>query len=547
MASIEVQMQPNSTDDHGELDFEEEVEERDDVKMEAKNEEDNIDLSEEEKAKEDGEASELSDEGELPDSNSDGELNSDNDHETGAIDIMNNRQMPNSSRPICRFFLRGACTWGNTCRYLHSDRFGGNDAWSDWRFSGQNVPPVVEAPKTESAWERGMKQAKEMVKNASARKKQEPDFNEKKLTMKVEEALPVYDDHYYDQSSEFNRIRYRSPPTPEPYAAATGQFEPAPPSAKTSRRGDEWHDPWARGRSPKRRNRHASYSSFSSSSSSSASSSRSTSSSSDSSSSTGKQHGKKPNSSKPKRQREAPRANRVSQTNPRSRQENKSGRPKESEEKRTVSIAKAPSNYQKETVKRSPPVQKVRRKKSTSSSSSSASESTGESSPDRRNKMGKQNKSKPPVNDPKMQMKGPPPKANVPKPSIKMTLTSTKNVDRMNAVKRRSAIAARLNDDSDSEVEPPAKKSAVSTTNKPREENMEIVEKPLSVSVPRQRRDSSPTKQRIKVEKSPPPQKQLINKLPPGNDKKGSSRREELLKQLKKVEDAIKRKKSKMH
>lgn len=36
MSTIEVQMQPNSTDDHGELDFEEEVEERDDVKMEGK-------------------------------------------------------------------------------------------------------------------------------------------------------------------------------------------------------------------------------------------------------------------------------------------------------------------------------------------------------------------------------------------------------------------------------------------------------------------------------------------------------------------------------
>lgn len=36
MSAMEVQIQPNSTDDHGELDFEEEVEERDDVKMEGK-------------------------------------------------------------------------------------------------------------------------------------------------------------------------------------------------------------------------------------------------------------------------------------------------------------------------------------------------------------------------------------------------------------------------------------------------------------------------------------------------------------------------------
>lgn len=386
-----------------------------------KNDGDNLELSDEDKAKEDGEASELSDEGELPDSNSDGELNSDNDDETGPINI--NKDITSNSRPICKFFLRGACTWGHTCRYLHADRYC-CDNWSDWRLGGLNVPPVAEIPKTESAWERGMKQAKEMVKNATARKKQEPDFNEKKLTMKVEEALPVYDD-YYDQSpNDFTRIRYRSPPTPEPYAAPN-QFESQPP--KTTRRGDEWHDPWARGRSPKRRNRRASYSSYSSSSSTSASSSRSSSSSSDTSSSPGSTREKKVNSSKPKRQKEAPRGNRGSQMNPRSRPDTRGGRMKESDEKRTISIAKGPVIYQKEQPKRPPPVKKPRRKRSSSSSSSSSSESSGDVSPDRRNKIVKQNKPKPSSNDSKSQLKGNPSKSNVaPKPSIKMTLTSTK-------------------------------------------------------------------------------------------------------------------------
>lgn len=359
----------------------------------------------------------------MPDSNSDGELNSDNEDEPIGI----NKDISNNSRPICKFFLRGSCTWGHTCRYMHSDRYGCRDNWHDWRLSGVNAPPMAEAPKTESAWERGMKQAKEMVKNASARKKQEPDFNEKKLNMKVEEALPVYDDHYYDQSpTDFNRIRYRSPPTPEPYAAP-GQYEPPPP--KTTRRGDEWHDPWVRGRSPKRRNRRASYSSYSSSSSSSASSSRSTSSSSGSSSSPGSPREKKANPAKPKRPREAPRGNRGPQINPRSRPDARGGgRVRESDEKRTISIAKGPINYQKEQPKRQPPpIQKNRRKRSSSSSSSSSSESSAEESPDRRNRMGKQNKPKTSLSDSKSLSKGNPTKSNVtPKPSIKMTLTSTK-------------------------------------------------------------------------------------------------------------------------
>lgn len=112
----------------------------------------------------------------------------------------------------------------------------------------------------------------------------------------------------------------------------------------------------------------------------------------------------------------------------------------------------------------------------------------------------------------------------------------------MNAVKRRSAIAARLNDDSDSDGEPPAKKSAVSSSNKSKPDNLDPKNKPVPSQAHRQRRESSPSKQKGK---SPP--KQGVNKMIQANDKKPSSRREELLKQLKKVEDAIKRKKSKMH
>ncbi|XP_014292765.1 zinc finger CCCH domain-containing protein 18 isoform X2 [Halyomorpha halys] len=207
-----------------------------------------------------------------------------------------------------------------------------------------------EEPPGESAWERGLRQAKEMLRRSTKRKETDADFEEKKMTLGIsgqEEydkendyyprpSSPVYDD-YHERSKEGEK-RYRSvsdrfgdypPPSgyyregwyddrsryhhssrhhsssgygsrtvPEDYYESRkkkyssrevvvqrgekGSWkENSPPSVRSrSGRGDEWSDPWMRSKSPSRKgaSRKKSYSSRSRSSSYSSSSSRSSSS-----------------------------------------------------------------------------------------------------------------------------------------------------------------------------------------------------------------------------------------------------------------------------
>ncbi|KAH7981581.1 hypothetical protein HPB52_000011 [Rhipicephalus sanguineus] len=166
---------------------------------------------EEGEAEDDGEVSdtELSvqdddlEEGELPEGAGGG---------TGAT-----RKAAQAPRPICRFFNKGQCTWGSSCRFIHpgiNDRgnynmfatvpkpphhhmpppIGGPAAVMRGgapppEFLGPPMPPLPPPPEemmlppVESAWERGLRHAKELMKRASRRKEQEPDFEEKRLNI----------------------------------------------------------------------------------------------------------------------------------------------------------------------------------------------------------------------------------------------------------------------------------------------------------------------------------------------------------------------------
>lgn len=135
-------------------------------------------------------------------------------------------------KPVCRFYTRGQCTWGMSCRFLHpgvTDK--GNYTMFDLvrpvpllqggvagsRSSNYNVhaadyhdyrterpslhhrsaiphtpnvyvpthearPVASEGPVVvESAWERGLRTAKEMMRKANKRKEQDMDFEDKKM------------------------------------------------------------------------------------------------------------------------------------------------------------------------------------------------------------------------------------------------------------------------------------------------------------------------------------------------------------------------------
>ncbi|EFA01123.1 zinc finger CCCH domain-containing protein 18 [Tribolium castaneum] len=246
-------------------------------------------------------------------------------------------------RPVCRFFSRGQCTWGASCRFLHP---GVTDKGNYTMF--ELIRPVVpgeygreersygrpEPAPVESAWERGLRTAKEMVRKSIKRKEQDIDFEEKKMNLSLAQEEFDKENGYYGRvaSPEPRYVRHvpveyppvvRPPPAEEYYGRRQVIYEPdyvAPPrervrtyrelpshrmpdfynnkyedeavpaSTKTRKpkrevivqraaeerpvRGDEWSDPWMRSKSPagrKASGRKRSYSSGSSYSSSSSS------------------------------------------------------------------------------------------------------------------------------------------------------------------------------------------------------------------------------------------------------------------------------------
>ncbi|KAG8437425.1 hypothetical protein GDO86_008213 [Hymenochirus boettgeri] len=190
-------------------DEEEKAEDSPTDKKDNKEEEgDNAEKQKEKKNEEDGEA----DEGEIDDE----------DLEEGEVKDPSDRKT--RPRITCRFFMRGHCTWGMSCRYLHpgmNDKGNYSLITKQDAFSANGNPPVgtnplvpsnpwavpptdelihppVPEPATESAWERGLRHAKEVMKKATIRKEQEPDFEEKRLNVSIGE-----EDRDFDKENDF--------------------------------------------------------------------------------------------------------------------------------------------------------------------------------------------------------------------------------------------------------------------------------------------------------------------------------------------------------
>ncbi|XP_027241473.1 zinc finger CCCH domain-containing protein 18 isoform X2 [Cricetulus griseus] len=120
----------------------------------------------------------------------------------------------------------GNCTWGMNCRFIHpgvndkgnyslitkTEPFPPNGApplgphplmpANPWGAPvvDEILPPPPPEPPTESAWERGLRHAKEVLKKATIRKEQEPDFEEKRFTVTIGE-----DDREFDKENEVFR------------------------------------------------------------------------------------------------------------------------------------------------------------------------------------------------------------------------------------------------------------------------------------------------------------------------------------------------------
>ncbi|ESO03333.1 hypothetical protein HELRODRAFT_173620 [Helobdella robusta] len=163
-------------DDHGELDYEEDVDdsiEKNEAEIKIQEQ---MSTFEVQKAMDDdikgGEKRSNVDDGSH---SSDGEL-ADDDCEEGEIKEPGAKKP--FSRELCRFFSRGSCTWGINCRFLHP---GVNDKgnYTMHERLGKRMPPPPRLSEIagESAWERGLRHAKDFRS-----KKKKTDGDDKKGT-----------------------------------------------------------------------------------------------------------------------------------------------------------------------------------------------------------------------------------------------------------------------------------------------------------------------------------------------------------------------------
>lgn len=347
--------------------------------VEIKNDEDELDFEDDE-VKENSESVKKQPPQESKDSGN-GSVKEDGEHKSDKEELESGEELedgevtdgdekrPEESEPkaVCRFFTRGQCTWGMSCRFLHpgttdkgnytmfdlvrpipvpQNNMGMMPSY-DYRTERPpihhppHIPPHFGGPArppppsndNESAWERGLRTAKEMLRKANKRKEQDMDFDEKKMNLSGPPDEVERDPYYVRGSPEdpppFEKLP-RGPPmrggppfSPPAKFARTAFYEedqygrmprsyrelpphrmphyedeeigkrrPNRPTREVivEKASDDWNDPWMRKKSPGgrggnskgRKGRERSYSSnssYSSSSSSSRSRSRSRSSS----------------------------------------------------------------------------------------------------------------------------------------------------------------------------------------------------------------------------------------------------------------------------
>uniref|UniRef100_A0A6B2EL73 Putative zinc finger c-x8-c-x5-c-x3-h type n=1 Tax=Phlebotomus kandelakii TaxID=1109342 RepID=A0A6B2EL73_9DIPT len=161
-------------------------------------------------------------------------------------------------KPVCRFYARGQCTWGVSCRFLHpgvTDKGnytmfdmvrpiaggqGGVGGGYEYRDrpkahipSSHHAPvmalpamltrpsPLLDTPGGgESPWERGLRTAKEMLRKANKRKEQDLDFEDKKMNLSTGQE---------DVDRDYYSVDKPGSPELSPPPFRAERFSPAPP------------------------------------------------------------------------------------------------------------------------------------------------------------------------------------------------------------------------------------------------------------------------------------------------------------------------------
>lgn len=159
-------------------------------------------------------------------------------------------------RPVCRFFSRGQCTWGASCRFLHP---GVTDKGHYTMFElvrptllseygtvppSARVPSLLDDPRIqpphgnpqqppiESAWERGLRTAKEMLRKSIKRKEQDMDFEEKKMNMTLAQQQDEEDEGLREAENGAGYYVSGSGRTPSTVNLPTHERDPPPTSSR---------------------------------------------------------------------------------------------------------------------------------------------------------------------------------------------------------------------------------------------------------------------------------------------------------------------------
>ncbi|VDM43019.1 unnamed protein product [Toxocara canis] len=186
---------------------------------------------------------------------------------------------------ICKYYLRGTCTWGRDCKYTHPREDHGDmmppaqSSSSELTWTSGGSPrrnrsrdrgrPFRESVHTrvtymnagsgattegsvqrsgaqESAWERGLRQARELVMKASKKRKEEPDFEKKRLVLvpsdDVERPRTTDDDSDDSHGIRFRERVSRSPPVERSVTARGGALSVSMRVDAPQRRGRRYFD-----------------------------------------------------------------------------------------------------------------------------------------------------------------------------------------------------------------------------------------------------------------------------------------------------------------
>ncbi|XP_015928240.2 micronuclear linker histone polyprotein [Parasteatoda tepidariorum] len=125
-------------------------------------------------------------------------IGSDLDQSNKTVSDLEEGEIKESNKSLCRYFQRGRCWLGENCSFSHV----GNNSYK--MFDTQTQPAIVYQPMEPGqpiedlpdAWDKGLREAKKLLLNAKLKKETDLDFEEKQLYQGLDEIIRDNEDFY---------------------------------------------------------------------------------------------------------------------------------------------------------------------------------------------------------------------------------------------------------------------------------------------------------------------------------------------------------------